>query len=42
MMALLTLYTTYKERGIFVIAVQKDPAGFIPDNTWEASSAIKK
>ncbi|CAH1396424.1 unnamed protein product [Nezara viridula] len=42
MMALLTLYTTYKERGIFVIAIQKDPAGFIPDNTWEASSAIKK
>ncbi|XP_059476236.1 signal peptidase complex subunit 2 isoform X2 [Neocloeon triangulifer] len=42
LMGLLTLYTTFKEKGIFVKATQKDPAGFKPDNMWEASSYIKK
>ncbi len=42
LMTVLTLYTTYKEKGIFVVALQKDAAGLDPDSVWEASSSMKK
>ena len=42
MMMVLTIYTTYKEKGIFVVVVEKDPAGLDPDSTWEASSNMTK
>ncbi|XP_003398294.1 signal peptidase complex subunit 2 [Bombus terrestris] len=42
LMALLTLYTAYKEKGIFIVAIERDPAGFNPDLVWEASSYLKR
>ncbi|XP_050432245.1 signal peptidase complex subunit 2 [Adelges cooleyi] len=41
-MGIITLYTTYKEKGIFAVTLERDESGYNPDNVWEASSYIKK
>ncbi|XP_037938064.1 signal peptidase complex subunit 2-like [Teleopsis dalmanni] len=40
LMGVLTLYTTFREKGIFAVAIQKDNNG--GERIWEASSDMKK
>lgn len=41
-MGAISLYTTYMEKGIFAVTLERDESGFNPDVVWEASSYIKK
>ena len=42
LMGVLTLYTTYVEKNIFLVALEKDKAGLEPDDKWELASTLKK
>ncbi len=42
MMGVLTVYTTLKERGTFLVALEKDKAGIDPDNVWRVASQLKR
>lgn len=42
LMGVLTLYTTYFEKGTFLVAQERNPAGLDPPSRWEASSHMEK
>ncbi|KAL4220730.1 Signal peptidase complex subunit 2 [Mactra antiquata] len=42
LMGVLTVYTTFMEKGIFLVALDKDRTGVDPDNRWELASILKK
>jgi len=42
LMSILTVYTTFVEKGIFLRAVHSDPTGVDKDKLWTVSSCLKR
>lgn len=42
LMAVLTYYTTFVEKGIFLVLLNRDPAGIDPVSKWTISSNLKR
>jgi len=42
MMGVLTVYTTFAEKGTFLVALKRDKAGIDPDDKWILSSQLKR
>lgn len=42
LMGILTVYLSYAEKGIFLVALEQDRAMMEPDNKWVLSSSLRK
>ena len=42
LMSILTLFMTFVEKNIILLAAEKDPAGMDPDTNWQISTTLKR